>query len=639
MKRFIQFILFIVIPIATLNAQTTSGFKYQAVARNSDGSLLLNQPITVKLEITDANGLIYYSETQNTTTSDLGIFSLNVGQGSSVQGSLAEIPWTENTFNLDVYLDVENGNSPELVGSSSILGVPYAMYAERAGKSMDDQDTDPTNELQTLQANGDQITLSGDTTLTVIDLGDLVENIIQAMDQDTDPTNELQSLEVAGDEISLTNDNTNTIIKLGPIIREVLDTTGLDSDATNEIQQLSKIGNTIMLSRDGGEVTDAVEDADADPENELQKLSKNGNKILLSGNGGEVTDAVEDADADPQNELQKLTKNGSKIRLSGNGGEVTDAVNDADADPQNEIQRLSLSGNTLSISQGNSVDLKKVSDGDSDPANELQDLSINGANLSISGGKGVQLPLYWQFEKGNSIEGIPDIIDADYRAQVPSLQVEGGPLLTSSGIRSTDDVTLLGANYYLKTTSSQNRIRHYISGDAGTSIWYGPNGRENAVIKGDPNNRNNGKISIYDSNGSIQASMEINSAGKGVLAADIKNFFMDDPEHEDQQIWYASLEGPEAGAYVRGQIELVDGEAAVTFPDHFLKVATLKGLTITLTPNSADSKGLAAVDRTANGFVIRELFHGTGNYTVDWEAKSIRKGFEDYEVIRQKKEN
>lgn len=605
MKRFIQFILFIVIPIATFNAQTTSGFKYQAVARNSDGSLLLNQPITVKLEITDANGLIYYSETQNTTTSDLGIFSLNVGQGSSVQGSLAEIPWTENTFNLDVYLDVENGNSPELVGSSSILGVPYAMYAERAGKSMDDQDTDPTNELQTLQANGDQITLSGDTTLTVIDLGDLVENIIQTMDQDTDPTNELQSLEVAGDEISLTNDNTNTIIKLGPIIREVLDTTGLDSDATNEIQQLSKIGNTIMLSRDGGE----------------------------------VTDAVEDADADPQNELQKLTKNGSKIRLSGNGGEVTDAVNDADADPQNEIQRLSLSGNTLSISQGNSVDLKKVSDGDSDPANELQDLSINGANLSISGGKGVQLPLYWQFEKGNSIEGIPDIIDADYRAQVPSLQVEGGPLLTSSGIRSTDDVTLLGANYYLKTTSSQNRIRHYISGDAGTSIWYGPNGRENAVIKGDPNNRNNGKISIYDSNGSIQASMEINSAGKGVLAADIKNFFMDDPEHEDQQIWYASLEGPEAGAYVRGQIELVDGEAAVTFPDHFLKVATLKGLTITLTPNSADSKGLAAVDRTANGFVIRELFHGTGNYTVDWEAKSIRKGFEDYEVIRQKKEN
>ena len=61
-------------------------------------------------------------------------------------------------------------------------------------------------------------------------------------------------------------------------------------------------------------------------------------------------------------------------------------------------------------------------------------------------------------------------------------------------------------------------------------------------------------------------------------------------------------------------------------------------MTVMLTPLSADCQGLAVVEKTASGFRVKELFQGTGTYQFDWEVKCVRKGYEDYQVIRDKKE-
>jgi hypothetical protein len=62
-------------------------------------------------------------------------------------------------------------------------------------------------------------------------------------------------------------------------------------------------------------------------------------------------------------------------------------------------------------------------------------------------------------------------------------------------------------------------------------------------------------------------------------------------------------------------------------------------MTVILTPLSAESEGLAVVEKTAHGFKIKELRHGNGEYAFDWEVKCVRKGFEDYRVYRDKSEN
>ena len=101
-------------------------------------------------------------------------------------------------------------------------------------------------------------------------------------------------------------------------------------------------------------------------------------------------------------------------------------------------------------------------------------------------------------------------------------------------------------------------------------------------------------------------------------------------------IQYASLEGPEAAIYVRGTAELVDGSAYVEFPEHFSAMAVPSSITVTLTPRSTASLGLAAVDIRADGIEVGELGSGMGSYSFDYLVHAVRKGFEDYEVYLYK---
>lgn len=61
-------------------------------------------------------------------------------------------------------------------------------------------------------------------------------------------------------------------------------------------------------------------------------------------------------------------------------------------------------------------------------------------------------------------------------------------------------------------------------------------------------------------------------------------------------------------------------------------------VTVILTPHSADTYGLAVVEKTAEGIRVRELRGGRGNFGFDYEVKGVRKGYEDYRVIRDASE-
>ena len=65
------------------NSQVPQFVPYQAVARNSSGNLIQSQTIALRFTIHSgaAAGTIVYQETQSATTSSLGLFSVNIGQG------------------------------------------------------------------------------------------------------------------------------------------------------------------------------------------------------------------------------------------------------------------------------------------------------------------------------------------------------------------------------------------------------------------------------------------------------------------------------------------------------------------------------------------------------------------------------
>ncbi len=88
----------------------------------------------------------------------------------------------------------------------------------------------------------------------------------------------------------------------------------------------------------------------------------------------------------------------------------------------------------------------------------------------------------------------------------------------------------------------------------------------------------------------------------------------------------------EVARLVGGQ--LVRGEARITLPDHFRKLASGQGITIFLTPHGRKSRGLTYEDASPSSFSVFELDNGSGSYTFDWEVKAVRKGYENYRVYR-----
>jgi hypothetical protein len=186
--------------------------------------------------------------------------------------------------------------------------------------------------------------------------------------------------------------------------------------------------------------------------------------------------------------------------------------------------------------------------------------------------------------------------------------------------------------------TNDERAYMEIVSNIGRIVARGPNNQRNAVMTWLNGNTNNGYMGVYDSN-SLEAGMYVNSSGQGIVFGDTKNFRMEHPTEPGKEIWYASLEGPEAGAYERGTATLVNGRATVTLSDHFQLVAASEGMTVVLTPLSGSSKGLAVIQKSAQGFAVVELMDGQGNYDFDWEIKAVRKGYEDYRVIRDASES
>ncbi|MCA9291702.1 MAG: collagen-like protein, partial [Phycisphaerales bacterium] len=212
---------------------------------------------------------------------------------------------------------------------------------------------------------------------------------------------------------------------------------------------------------------------------------------------------------------------------------------------------------------------------------------------------------------------------------------------------STTEVTFTAAeittpNRIISTTefllnTNGGDIRGRLDRDSagpGVIAVYGTN--ENLNVRGSFVNgsNNNGAIGVFNSGGGSPAGMLVNSAGSGVVYGDLKSFRVPNPLNPAEDIWYASLEGPEAAMYVRGRALLVAGEARITLPEHFSVLAAADGLTVLLTPRSRDSRGLAVLESSPSSFTVAELMSGTGTYEFDWEVKAVRRDHQGYEAVR-----
>jgi len=119
----------------TAFAQTPQAITYQAVARDASGMPLGNTVVSFRLSLLQgsSSGTAVFSETHALTTNSLGLANLSLGLGTPVSGSMAAVDWGAGPYFLQVELDPNGGSGYTLMGTSQMLSVPYALYAETSG--------------------------------------------------------------------------------------------------------------------------------------------------------------------------------------------------------------------------------------------------------------------------------------------------------------------------------------------------------------------------------------------------------------------------------------------------------------------------------------------------------------------------
>jgi hypothetical protein len=98
-------------------------------------------------------------------------------------------------------------------------------------------------------------------------------------------------------------------------------------------------------------------------------------------------------------------------------------------------------------------------------------------------------------------------------------------------------------------------------------------------------------------------------------------------------IAYASLEGPEAGTYIRGTAQLSGGVAVIELPEYFALVTSEEGLTAQVTPLE-ECNGLYVAEKSPQRIVVKELMGGKSNARFDYLVQGVRKGYEDFVPVR-----
>lgn len=128
MKKF--FFPVLVMISCSVFSQVPHAFNYQAIARDSAGNPITNRNISVRISIINAVSTVEYSELHLVATNRFGLFTLKVGQPTSVvSGSFGSITWNDSVQNIKVELDPNAGTNFSNMGTSQLLSVPYALTA------------------------------------------------------------------------------------------------------------------------------------------------------------------------------------------------------------------------------------------------------------------------------------------------------------------------------------------------------------------------------------------------------------------------------------------------------------------------------------------------------------------------------
>jgi hypothetical protein len=141
MKKLLITLLLALTSTLSLQAQTPQGFNYQATVRNAGGELIVNQNVNFRFNIQQGSETSspIFTEIHLVSPDDLGQVNLVIGDGTSTIGDFSQIDWSLGSYFLGIELNT--GAGYVAMGTTQLLSVPFALYAENSGAEASDLQT------------------------------------------------------------------------------------------------------------------------------------------------------------------------------------------------------------------------------------------------------------------------------------------------------------------------------------------------------------------------------------------------------------------------------------------------------------------------------------------------------------------
>ena len=134
---YLRIILLILLPIFGFS-QAPQKINFQSILRNTNGEVAANKAVSLRISILSGSitGNTVYSETHGKTTDASGLISLQIGNGTLINGAFSAILWGNAAYFIKLEADFNGGSNYVLLGTQELMSVPYALYASKTDTSV-----------------------------------------------------------------------------------------------------------------------------------------------------------------------------------------------------------------------------------------------------------------------------------------------------------------------------------------------------------------------------------------------------------------------------------------------------------------------------------------------------------------------
>lgn len=153
-------------------SQAPDAINYQGICKYDDGQVVSSEQIGVEISISEGqigSGQLVYTEEHLVTTSEGGVFSIEIGRGTPAVGSFADIDWSLGEQYMEISIDTTGGTNYSYISASEFLSVPYSYYSDYADTANHAESASyadsVANQIDTL-SNGYSLSANADTLTT-----------------------------------------------------------------------------------------------------------------------------------------------------------------------------------------------------------------------------------------------------------------------------------------------------------------------------------------------------------------------------------------------------------------------------------------------------------------------------------------